>query len=427
MKKILIFVLILSAGVLQAQQLSTLKGKTKDGKTLTVQYYQGTVEAYIESVKYQLIDELQANVKNLQSNVNDLQYRLDVANKQIKQLNKDLENCGSKDDCSALRNELAEKTEEAKMLSDRIVSLNVELKEAQDQRNRLQAQLDSIVASNLTKEEKPSHDMPEKAPVIGLAGDLGLVLLGNSITDSWGQDITWAKQAALYFGTARLAESFPISIEAGVGFRKFALSAHTIGLLTNEYAMQDIVFDNYIGHFYYTRLNECLDLTYLDIPIRICIGQPAKDRVTAYFKLGITPSINISEKFVGEGTYTLTGYYPQWDVTLENIEELGFASDLDCYHHEDFAGNKVDNVSTAIKKFNLWGNVALGACVPFKVVPIVLTAGVKVELPILPIGTLSVTDDELSLRLPNKHTGLLQGNGRVVIPSFELGLVYTLK
>jgi len=61
MKKIflVLFSLTLVTSTWAQTQRSTLRGKTKDGKTLTVQYYQGTVEDRIESVKYQLVDELQ--------------------------------------------------------------------------------------------------------------------------------------------------------------------------------------------------------------------------------------------------------------------------------------------------------------------------------------------------------------------------------
>ena len=79
MKKILLTIAItLLVTVAWAQsQLTTVRGKTKDGKTIKVEYYQGTVEDYVESVKYQLVDELQAKVA-------DLQTKLDAANKQIK-------------------------------------------------------------------------------------------------------------------------------------------------------------------------------------------------------------------------------------------------------------------------------------------------------------------------------------------------------
>lgn len=83
MKKILltIAVTLLVTTAWSQSQLNTIRGKTKDGKTIKVEYYQGSVEDYVESVKYQLVDELQARVT-------DLQGKLDAANKQLKDLKK---------------------------------------------------------------------------------------------------------------------------------------------------------------------------------------------------------------------------------------------------------------------------------------------------------------------------------------------------
>jgi len=81
MKKIFL-VLVMTTLVSSAwaqSQLTTVRGKTKDGKTIKVEYYQGNVEDYVESVKYQLVDELQARVTELQG-------KLDAANRQIKDL-----------------------------------------------------------------------------------------------------------------------------------------------------------------------------------------------------------------------------------------------------------------------------------------------------------------------------------------------------
>ena len=85
---------------------------------------------------------------------------------------------------------------------------------------------------------------------------------------------------------------------------------------------------------------------------------------------------------------------------------------MDCY----------DDVEPEIKGFNLWGNVAFGAYVPFKGSPIVLNAGVKLDYPFMSFGTINAANN-----LPDGKAGLLQNGGKVIIPSVEVGLVYTLK
>ena len=419
MKKIflVLFSLTLVTSTWAQTQRSSLRGKTKDGKTLTVQYYQGTVEDRIESVKYQLVDELQDEIKSLQANVKDLQNRLDAANKQVKQLNLQKEqSSNNQNDLATLNQQLAEKTEEITQLSNQLDSMVNELNQAQDENNRLQVQLDSIRYVLTVKSQK--KESPQKSPIIGIEAGVGAILLGTSVNDPWVKDITLGEQAAIYFGTACLSESFPVSVEAGVGFQRISMATHRNPCETTHDGFIDNDHDHCQAIYTFDNFTESLSLNYIGIPIRLCFGQPIKDRVSVYAKLGATPSINIgTPTLVGDGTYSLKGHYPGWNVTLEDIEELGFVS-----HHDFYEDNKVE---TEIKKFNLWGNLAVGAYMPLKVVPIVLNVGFKLDVPIMQIGSTSFIDN--GIQLPERHTGLLQNGGRVWIPTFEIGIVYTLK
>ena len=510
MKK-LFLILIMTATVATAwaqSQLSTVRGKTKDGKTIKVDYYKGTVEDVIQSVKYQLVDELQAEKKDLQSKANSLQTKLDAANKQVKDLQKQLERCGDQDEINRLKKQLTEKENTIKSLNKDIASLRKQLEDCggtpdlepvlaelrqqitqkrdtitmmskqvvqlnkdkvdlqmqlkncgnnpdcQEIQTRLTKQLEEkdaqiarnervidslkkkkpVVPSSDQKLKEPQDQVAEnektikqlnkdlndckkgvvkstKSPVIGLEAGFGPAFPGSSVAEPWAKEIKSCLQADVYFGTARLSESFPISVEAGLGFRKFGMAAR-LNTYSATIDAVDADGDSYKAIYAFDDLEESLSLTYFDIPIRLCFGQPAKDRVTAYAKLGLTPSLKVASTFEGSGKYSLKGYYPQWDVTLENVAPLGFGSDMECY----------DGVEPEINGFNLWGNVAFGAYVPFKGSHIVLNAGVKLDYPFMGIGTFNTTDN-----LPDGKAGLLLNGGKVIIPSIEVGLVYTLK
>lgn len=524
MKK-LFLILIMTATVATTwaqSQLSTVRGKTKDGKTIKVDYYKGNVEDVIQSVKYQLVDDLQADVKDLQSRTKTLQNKLDAAEKQVKDLQKKLNSStGNAGEEQQLRNQLTEKEKEINKLKNNIANLNSQIdalqqddmsetvaelrqqltekeatissmskqvvklnvdvtqlnkekealnkqietlsqqgdnsKEIQrlnqqvEDKNAQIRQLDAQIAQNervidsmknvktitisnddrvsklqaqiKQKEETISNlnkelancskgiTKPAKTPVIGLEVGFGPAFPGGSVSESWAKEVKSCLQADVYFGTARLSESFPISVEAGLGFRSFGMAARLNEYNTTIDAV-DADGDSYQAIYAFNGLEENLSLSYIEVPIRLCIGQPAKDRVTAYAKLGLTPSINVASSFEGTGKYSLKGYYPQWDVTLEDVSALGFGSDLECY----------ESVKPEINVFNLWGTVAFGAYVPFKGSPIVLNAGVKLDYPFMSIGSFNGVDN-----LPDGKAGLLQNGGKAIIPSIEVGLVYTLK
>ena len=415
MKKLyLILVLMAAVVTVQAQsQLKTVRGKTRDGKNVVVQYYQGSIEDNIESVKYQVVDELQAKIKNLQNDAKTMQDKLNAANKQIQQLQKRLADQEGKDNSEALLEEITTKNKEIDSLNIQIANLNSEVIQLESDKAILVAELDSVKL--VQKTQNPTQTTTPiqhpKTHVIGLEANVGLSVYGATVNQDWDSDFTLSKRLAVYYGSPRLPKTFPLSVEAGLGAHLFDMSAQKDGYeMTLE--ATDIDHQNYEGYYSYSDLGEKLTMTYLDIPIRICLGQPERNKVSVYAKIGVTPSILVNSQFTGMGTYSLKGYYPELDVTFVDIEELGFVSDANCYPEE---------LSPSVSKFVLWGNVALGACIPFGSWPVQLNLGVKFDYPFMSLGSAAETT-----AFPN-GMGLLQNNGTVMIPSATIGLIYTLK
>ncbi len=451
MKRILltIAVTLMVTTAWSQSQLTTVRGKTKDGKTIKVEYYQGTVEDYIESVKYQLVDELQARV-------NDLQDKLDVANKQLKDL-KNGQSGNNNAEIKRLNAEISELNQAldklqnqlvaSELSNDSLVAANSDLQTKVEKANKttiavgnnnddegMKRLRDSIVSKDATirklnntvykyekdvqKLEKQMEDLEKEltlasssstgyvkpAPVIGVVMGIGPAFMRDALADGWKRDVNWMKRVEVYFGTARMAKSVPFSIEAGLGIRNYALS--TSGAACEQTVnATDADGDTYQAIYTYGNRTERLSLTYLDIPVRACFGQPARNHMSVYAKVGLTPSVKISSSFTGTGTYTLKGYYPQWDVTLENIQELGFGSDKECYNE----------VEPDLNGFVLWGNLMLGGYMPCGNSPLLLNAGLGLDIPFMGAGKAT------------EGMQLLTNGGKAVIPSFEFGLVISLK
>lgn len=515
MKKLfLILVMTAIAATTMAQsQLSTIRGKDKNGKTIKVEYYQGSVEDYIESVKYQVVDDLQSQVtkkeseiktlngqvtkkeseiKTLNGQVKDLQGKVNKKDTEIANLNqriKDLEgkaDSGSKNDAQInslndqikdLQNQLAEKKTEVQNLNGSINTLNQQIRELQNGSNDVNstiqklekekqellatiedlqknngnnsALIDTIAKRNGTiknleyeikkkdvmltstnnKLNKQIEECDRKmdsiiekcasgavksvpTPAISLSAGIGPVFVSNAkLGEVWSKDVATAKYFNLSYATARLSDALPLSIEAGIGIESYKMGAHINACQVKIERQVDMDGDAYTAIYDLGNINETASLTYLDIPISICIGQPEKNRVSAYFKLGLTPSINLGKKFEGEGTYSLKGYYPQWDVTLDDVEPLGFGSNKNFY--EDAEINPA--------KFILIGHAAFGTYVPLSK-QLLLKAGLKCEYTFMQVAP------ELNGELPFAlgQCNVLAG-AKIFVPSLEIGLVYTLK
>jgi uncharacterized coiled-coil protein SlyX len=407
MKKIILIIatfLLVSTAWAQSQQLLSVKGKTRDGKSINVQYYKGTAQDLIESVKYQVVDELQADNKRKQNTINDLQSQLKQANRRISELEK-MSNSGDDQQIDDLNNQLDEKESKIGQLNEQIDSLAEQLQIMRAENERLKKQINSMNKDNLRTSQQESRS---GSPVIGVEGSLGSIFLSNnSLNDPWKKTLSWNKQAAIYFGTGSLAEDFPISIEAGVGFRSLPMSAM---LAYYENVEMDADRCQYIAK--YEDVTEKLTMNCLEVPIRLCIGVPDKGEFGMYTKLGVTPSYILSSSLAD--AYTKRGYYESWNVTFEDIEELGFFN------------NKQDDASpvTAGRRFNLWGNAAFGAYLPLGS-SLLFNVGAKLDYPILKTGTFEKTNTfSTNVDLPD---GLTKYEGRMLISSLQAGFVYTLR
>ena len=409
MKKLfLIMAITLMATTAWAQsQLQSVKGKTKDGKSINVQYYKGTAQDYIESVKYQLVDELTADNKNKQNSINDLQYQLNKANKTIDNLKEQLKKSGGSDQNSELQEQLNQKQSEIDQLNEQVSDLNNQLNKVNAENEMLQRQLDSIKAVNLQLSQSKSR--PAKSPIIGVEANMGSVFLTKNL-NPWEKALSWNKQVDIYFGTGRLAQGFPVSIEAGVGFRSLPMLAK-FNNYNENYTTLDCDGDAYRPIF--EDCSERLTMNCLEVPVRFCLGQPNKNKVSVYTKLGVTPSFILSSN-LKISAYSSKGYYPNWNVTFEDIGELGFTD-------EDESNEKLTPKEG--KRFNLWANAALGAYVPLSS-SILFNVGAKLDYPIMKTGTFNTTDDKHGFL---HHDDLTQYDDRMLIPNLQLGLIYTLK
>ena len=171
-------------------QLTTVRGKTKDGKTIKVEYYKGNVEDYVESVKYQLVDELQAKVKELQGKLDAANKQLDILKKpngsggnnaEIKRLNGEVEELSKALD--NLQNQLVA----SELNNDSLMAVNADLREqmanAGDDDRELKRLRDSIVSkdANIRKLNKSIFDYEKQ--VKRLEDDLahcGSLPVGNT-------------------------------------------------------------------------------------------------------------------------------------------------------------------------------------------------------------------------------------------------------
>ncbi|MFZ4398522.1 MAG: outer membrane beta-barrel protein [Bacteroidales bacterium] len=243
-----------------------------------------------------------------------------------------------------------------------------------------------------------------------LSGDL----INNSI---WQENNPLSKEFCISYETSQLSTSSPISLSIGLGLSSYKLKAHFSFLKETVNGQTDIDNDTYNAICLYSNVEENISLLYLNLPILFSYGIPRSNKMSLYGKIGITPSFNISNSFEGSGNYNISGYYPEWNVLIHDVDALNFSSSSSTYKNVDYK----------INKFVLWGNISAGLYLPINGDSWMLKIGVKCDYSITPI---SKQLDEIFIKGATyriNQSNMLAGKGtRILSPGFEMSVIYIL-
>lgn len=422
MRKVLFTIVLMLAGIMAYPQSKplTVRGKTKAGKEIKVDYYKGTIVDYIENVEYEVVDDLQKSISDLQKQVRDLQNNLNKTKADLKQMTSNVETSDLMNEknqtIDSLNDRIADMQRKYEMLSNdhRADSmLNVQMRQIANLENGSRKKTDSI---RMLKEAMLYTGL--YSPNIGVSVGVGPCNLSNGDA-VLSADKGWSGYVSAYYGTKPLTEEFPLSFEFGIGFGRFSVKATRDWYEQMLVNVTDVDGDNCHQYFAFSDLKEKIVQSYLAIPVMACFGQPSKNKITAYFKLGIVPTFGFSPVFEGEGSYTSNGYYENWDILIEDVEQLGYVTDGECYK----------DVDVEVEKFSLWGTTSLGVYLPLSPKAkmgsrLVLKAGVRMDYCFSKLWKAGegVEVGDYKLGCPN-----LPEKGKVLNHSLEIGIVYNLK
>ena len=441
MKKILFITLLtLSFANLFAQsELTVVKGETMDGKKIRVDYYKGKSKDLIEKIEYEVVDELNIKVKEYKNKINEysktiedlkkdkntsdntilkLNQRISALNDSLifmeKKCNQHLANlkkCESQLANDSLTEQPGDEIEHFIAVIDSLSKVNQWL-------SLRMKEMDTVIPI-IKRNSEPSHS-------IGLDLGFGLSLFNNTNlkNDFWSKETCTNLHISVYFQTKRLLKNFPLSVGVGIGYDNIPLNAHFNYYSETFNGIYDNDGDIYNLNRDYYDVSEKVSLSYISVPLFVAFGQPYSNKLSVYGKLTIIPMLNISKSITASGTYTSTGYYPQWDATLHDIPELGFNTDAQCYNND---------MNMNVNSFILTGSLSAGVYYPLcnhnknsDGSQFVLKGGVRLDYTLMSGAGKASTEDIANAKY---HLGTYNTieNTNVFSPIIEIGLVYLLK
>ncbi|MEZ5198054.1 MAG: outer membrane beta-barrel protein [Bacteroidales bacterium] len=202
----------------------------------------------------------------------------------------------------------------------------------------------------------------------------------------------------------------------GLGYSSY-VSELTLNTSKAEVMAIDIDNDNYLRKMDLNNVVEKLNLSYLDIPIFIEIGNPNIDKLGLYGRVGVKVSFPLSASFKPAGIASYSGYYPDYNVELYGINQLGFYSDSEIYQDVESKMNSV-NVSAII---------SAGVTFPLSNY-FILRVGANGNFGLLEISNQKRDDYDVT-KYDGNYSKVLENPEKTTTQSFgvEIGLIYNLR
>lgn len=133
--------------------------------------------------------------------------------------------------------------------------------------------------------------------------------------------------------------SYSLSVDAGYFFSKYFGLSTGIGLspcfsklyldpYSNNLDTIDSENESYERRISGKDINEAQKIYFLEIPVILNFQYPISKAIGFYLQSGINMAIHVGNNYSSSGTFSYSGYYPAYNVVLEDIPYEGFKSNV---------------------------------------------------------------------------------------------------
>jgi len=223
----------------------------------------------------------------------------------------------------------------------------------------------------------------------------------NSITGAFEAGYSFSK----YFG-----------ISSGIGFSSYS-SDLSLNKYDNNYDTTDNV-ESYKRIISGKNITEIQKISFLNVPISVCLQLPFNDNFGLYFQSGLNFSIPVIKSYTSSGTFTYIGYYQAYNVYITGVPYEGLEKD---YATSDKGELKLKSIITEL-------NTSAGA-------QFYIQNKIQISLGILYCKSLSdISGYTLSTKynlssIPDQMKSMMEGSTKATASSFGLriGFRYYLR
>ncbi|MCX6321050.1 MAG: outer membrane beta-barrel protein [Bacteroidia bacterium] len=130
-----------------------------------------------------------------------------------------------------------------------------------------------------------------------------------------------------FFGSVEIGYFFSnyFGLSSGIGLNSYKTQL-TLDTYQNKFNTTDSENESYERRVSGSGINEVQNIDFLSIPFCINLRLPFNETIGFFLQTGVNISFPISKNYKSSGTFTYKGYYPAYNVLLENLPAYGFPS-----------------------------------------------------------------------------------------------------
>jgi hypothetical protein len=157
-----------------------------------------------------------------------------------------------------------------------------------------------------------------------MAGQSSLLNQGASGQGGYSQTAPFALGGGIEFGM-RLSKNFRLI--SGLAYNPYHTNIE-LTTYTNSYSSTDSENDQFQMQVAGKAISEEQKLACLMVPLKLRFSIPLSGKMVFFISSEIAYSFLIEKSYIGRGVFSYSGYYPAYNITLNNLPEYGFPSDL---------------------------------------------------------------------------------------------------
>jgi len=140
-----------------------------------------------------------------------------------------------------------------------------------------------------------------------------------------------------------------IGISSGIGYSSYK-SQIELATYQNKFNTTDSENETYERQVSGTDIKEIQKVGFLSIPVCLDIRLPLSKKMGFFLQPGLSFAIPVTKKYTSSGIFTYKGYYPAYNVLLQNLPAYGFPGNV----------NSVTDGSLEIKSLHINALISAG-------------------------------------------------------------------